>query len=56
MSLNQNEAKNNNLVNADNFKDETDSTQSPDFGTNMAQHQGFDETQNYNSFSDLQSK
>lgn len=56
MSLTQNEAENNNLVDVDNFKDEMDSPQSPDFGTDMAQHQGFDETQNYNSRSGLQSK
>lgn len=56
MSLNQNEAENNNVVEADNFEVEMDSPQSPDFGTDMAQHQGSDETQNYNSLSDLQSK
>ena len=54
MSLNENEAENNNVVTADNFENEVDSFQSPTSGTNMAHYQGSDETLNF--LFDIQSK
>uniref|UniRef100_A0A8W8I4M3 TATA element modulatory factor n=1 Tax=Magallana gigas TaxID=29159 RepID=A0A8W8I4M3_MAGGI len=54
MSLNENEAENNNVVTADNFENEVDSFQSPTSGTNMAHYQGSEETHNF--LSDIQNQ
>eukprot|EP00105_Crassostrea_gigas_P040070 XP_019924218.1 PREDICTED: uveal autoantigen with coiled-coil domains and ankyrin repeats isoform X2 [Crassostrea gigas] len=54
MSLNENEAENNNVVTADNFANEVDSFQSPTSVTNMAHYQGSEETHNF--LSDIQNQ
>lgn len=56
MSLYENEAENDNAVDADNFENEMDSTQSSESRNDMAHYEGSNETLGYNLLSDIQRK
>uniref|UniRef100_K1Q197 Uncharacterized protein n=1 Tax=Magallana gigas TaxID=29159 RepID=K1Q197_MAGGI len=54
MSLYENEAENDNAVDADNFENEMDSPQSSESRNDMAHYEGSNENLGYNLLSDIQ--